>query len=125
MDFHHLFADNLLLRALGIAGSFDLLSCSLCETNSEDSEHVPIRSLSLNKGFNHVVPFLHQLAELVLSHVHSVEVSVAILAFDFLDLDLHLSPGVTTALVLQVSQRNFKNSSFQAISGNLYRIKSL
>jgi len=112
-NFHHLFADNLLLRALGIAGSLHLLPCSLCETNSEDSEHVSIGGLGLNKGFNDVVPFLDKLAEFVLCDVHSVEVSVAVWALHFFDLDLDLSPGIATTLVLQVSQWNFKDSSFK------------
>jgi len=93
-NFHHLFADNLLLRALSVAGSFNLLSCSLGEPNREDSEHVPIRGLGLHEGLNHVVPFLHELAEFVLGHVHPIEVGVAVRSLHLFHLHLHLSPSI-------------------------------
>jgi hypothetical protein len=120
-DFHHLFADNLLLRALSITGCLHLFTCSLCESNTEDSEHVSIRSLGLNKGFNDIVPFLEQCAELVFSDIHSVEVGVAVVTLHFLNLNLHLSPGISTALILQVSQGNFEDSASQTVSSDLYK----
>jgi len=65
------------------------------------------------------VPFLHKLAEFVSCDVHSIEVGIAVIPFDFLNLDLHFSPVLIVAFVLQVCQRYFKHSSFQTISGIL------
>ena len=118
-DFHHLFANEFLLRALGVAGGFDLFAGSLGETNGKDSEHEAVSSLGLDKGFNDIVPLLDELAEFVSGDVHAVEVGVAVHALHFFNLHLHLSPGISTALVLQVSQRHLKHSSFQTVSSNL------
>lgn len=110
------------MRGLSVAGSLDLLVSSLGKPNDKNSQHESVGSLALNEGLNHVVPLLHELAQHVLGHVHSVEVGIAVSTLHFFNLDLHLPPGLATALVLQVSQRNFKHSSFQAISGNLYTL---
>jgi hypothetical protein len=69
------------------------------------------------------VPFLHKLAEFVSGDVHAVEVGVAVVALDLLNLDLHFPPVLIVAFVLQVGQRYFKHSSFQTISGLLYSSK--
>jgi len=119
-DFHHLFTDDFLLRALGVTGSFDLLSSPFCEGDAENPEHVPVNSLGLNESFHQCVPFLHQGAQFVLCYVHTVEVSVAIVALDFFNLDFHFSPGIsTTAFGLQISQRYFEDSAFQTVSCDL------
>ena len=94
---------NFNLRVFGITSGSDLLLCSLSEADCKDSQHVSISSLCLYEGLNQSVPFLHQLADLVLCHVHAVEVCVAIVALDFLNLDLHFSPVFIIAFVLQVS----------------------
>jgi len=41
-DFHHLLANSLLLRSLGIAGSLHLFVCSPGEPNAKHSQHVSI-----------------------------------------------------------------------------------
>lgn len=102
-DFHHLLTDQLLLRALGIAGGSDLSRGSLSEADAEHPEEVTISSLGLHKSFNESVPLLHECTELVSSNVHSVEVSEAVASFDFLNLDLHLSPGLVGLISVQIS----------------------
>jgi len=86
-DLHHFFTDQLLLRVLGIACSSDLLASSLCETNAENSKKISIEGLGLHKRFNKSVPFLNKGAQFVFGNVHTVEVGVAIVTLDFLNLD--------------------------------------
>lgn len=97
-----------------------MLSCSLGETNGEHSEEVTISGLGLHEGFNCGVPFLDNGAQLVSGDVHTVEVSVAVEALDFLDLHLHFSPGLFVAFSVQVGQRYLEHSSFQTVSSDLY-----
>jgi hypothetical protein len=62
------------------------------------------------------VPLLHKLAKLVAGDVHAIEVGIAIVALHFFNLNLYFSPVLVVALVLEVSQRYFEDSSFQTIS---------
>ena len=103
-NFHHLLADELSLGALSVAGSADLLSCSLGEANGEHSEEVSISGLGLHEGLNGGVPFLDNGAQLISGDVHTVEVSVAIETFHFLDLHLHFSPGLVIAFSVQIGK---------------------
>ena len=119
-DFHHLLADESLLRVLGIASGLDLASGSAGKANAEKSKEIAIGGLSLNKGLNEGVPLLDEGAKLVLGDVDAVEVGVAVIALHFLHLHLYLSPGLGTACSVQISQRYFKHSTLQAISGVLY-----
>lgn len=120
-DFHHLLADGLDLRGLGVASGSDLSACSLCESNGEHSEEVSVGSLGLDESLNGGVPFLDDGAELVSGDVHSVEVSVAIEALNFFNLHLHLSPGMFVAISVQISQRYFEDTTLQAVSSDLYK----
>lgn len=96
-----------------------MLGGSLGEANAEESEEVAINSLGLHECFDQGVPLLDEGAELVLGNVHSVEVSEAVVALDFFDLDLNLSPGLSTAVSIQISQRYFEYSTLQTVSGVL------
>jgi len=107
------------LGVLGVAGSSHLLGGSLSETNTEKSEEVAINGLGLHEGFDEGVPLLDEGAELVLGNVHTVEVSEAIVALNFFNLDLDLSPGLSTAVSVQISQRYFEYSALQTVSGVL------
>lgn len=115
-DFHHLLSDKSLLRVLGVAGSSHLLAGSLSETNTEESQQEAINGLGLYEGFNEGVPFLDEGAELVLGDVEAVEVGVAIESLDFFNLNSDFSPGVVAGASIQISQRYFEHSSFQAVS---------
>ena len=118
-NFHHLIADGLDLGGLGVASGSDLSACSFCESNGEHSEEVSVSSLGLNESLDSGVPLLDNGAELVSGDVHSVEVSVAIKALNFFNLHLHLSPGQLVAVSVQISQRYFEHTTFQAVSGDL------
>ena len=118
-NFHHLLADQLALRSLGIASGANLLAGSLGETNAEHAEEVSVSSLGLDEGLNSGVPLLDNGAKLVAGNVHSVEVGVAIEALHFFDLDLHLSPGLFVAVSVQISQRYLKHTALQGVGGNL------
>ena len=102
-DFHHFLTDQLLLRALGIAGGSDLSCSSFSEADAEHSEEITISSLGLHKSFNKCVPLLNEGTELVSGDVHSVEVSKAIISLNFFNLNLHLSPGFVALLCVQIS----------------------
>jgi len=118
-DFHHLFPDDFFLRSFSVACSLDLFSSSLGECDSEDAQHVPVRGLGLHERFHKGVPLLDQSAQFVFGDIHTIEVSIAVVAFDLLNLHFHFSPGISRALVLQVSQRYFENSASQTVSGDL------
>jgi len=92
-----------------------LLCSSLGEANAEQSQKVAINSLGLHKGFNKGVPLLDEGAQLVLSDIHSVEVGEAVVTLDFFHLDLYLSPGLSSAVSVQISQRYFEYTSLQTI----------
>ncbi len=96
-NFHHLFADESLLRVLGIAGSFNLSGSSASESNAEESQEIAIDGLGLDEGLNEGVPFLDEGAELVLSDIDAVEVGVAVVALHFFYLHSDLSPGFSAA----------------------------
>ena len=119
-NLHHLSTDSLLLRILGITSSSNLLACSSSEANAEHSKHISIGSLTLNECFDNCVPFLHKLAEFVSCDVHSMEIGIAVVPFDFFNLYLHFSPIFIIAFVLEISQRYFKYSAFQTISWEFY-----
>ncbi len=113
------------MRALSVASSTNLAAGSLGETDAEHTEEVSISSLGLNESLDSGVPFLDDCAQFVAGDVHAIEVCETIEALDFFDLDLHLSPSILVAVSVQISQRYFKHTAFQAISGNLYLIRKL
>ena len=100
-------------------------ACSLGETNAEHTEEVSVSGLGLNEGLNSGVPLLDNGAKLVAGDVHSVEVGVAIETLDFLDLDLHLSPGLFVAVSVQISQRYLKHTTLEGVSSNLLTSSSV
>lgn len=118
-DFHNLLADNLLLRVLGVAGGLNLSLVAAGESNTEHAKEVAIGGLGLHERLNQRVPLLHEGAELVTGHIEAVEVSITVVAFNFLDLELDLSPGLLVVLVLQVSQRNFEDAATERVSSDL------
>lgn len=124
-NFHHLLADELNLRALGVACGSDLFAGSFSESNAEHSEKISVESLGLNEGFNGSVPFLDDGAQFVSGDVHSVEVGIAVEALNFFDLHLHLSPGLIVAVSVQIGQRYFEDTTSQTVSGDLYTRKTL
>jgi len=96
-----------------------LLVLASGESDAEHADEVAIDGLALNERLNESVPLLDQSAELVSGDIHAMEVSVAVVALDFFDLHLHLSPGVLVGLSVQVTQRYLENTTSQAVSGVL------
>lgn len=109
-----------MLRSFGVASCLDLGLVALGERDGEHSEHVTIGGLRLDEGLDERVPLLDQRARLVAGNVHTVEVGVAVVAFDFFALDLHLSPGVFVSLAVQISKRDLENATLEGVSGNFY-----
>ena len=93
------------MGSLSVASSLDLVLVASGEGNGENSHEVAVVSLGLNESLNEGVPFLDKRAELVTGDVHTVEVGVAVETFDFLDLDLNLSPRGLVSLVVELTKR--------------------
>lgn len=116
----HLLTDQLLLGSLRVASCLDLGLVALGECDGEHSEHVAVGGLRLDERLNERVPLLDQRARLVAGNVHAVEVGVAVVAFNFFALDLHLSPGVFVSLAVQIGKRDLENATLEGVSGNFY-----
>ena len=112
----HLLSDELLVGSLGVAGSLNLLGGLLGEANGKNSENVSVVGLSLNEGLNGGVPFLHHGLGLISSDVHSVEVSVAVVSLNLINLELKLSEGSLLGGVVAISKGGLENSSSKVIS---------
>ena len=124
-NLHHLLADELALRPLSVAGGADLSAGSLGEANAEHTEEVAVSGLGLHEGLDGGVPLLDNGAELIAGNVHTVEVGIAVEALNFLDLDLHLSPGLFVAVSVQISQRYLKHTTLEGVSSNLLTSSSV
>lgn len=111
----HLLHDQFLVRALGVASGPDLLLGSLGEGDGEQSEDETIGGLGLDGGFDQGVPLLDHGTSLISRDVHAIEVGVAIKAFNLINLEFKLSPGLGLGLVVAVGQRNGEDTTFQAI----------
>jgi hypothetical protein len=118
-DLHHLLAELLLVRSLGVAGSLDLLAVAAGEGDGEHANEVAVLSASLDEGLDQSVPLLDERAELVTSNVHTVEVGVAIEALDFLDLKLDLSPGKLMLIVVEFTKRDSEHTAAKGVSSDL------
>ena len=100
----HLLDDQLLVRALGVAGGLNLLLGSLGESDGEQTEDESVGGLGLHGGLDQGVPLLDHRACLISSDVHTVEVGVAVESLNLVDLHLHLSPGLGLSGVVAVSK---------------------
>jgi len=118
-DLHHLATELLLLGALGVAGSLNLLLVAAGEGNSENADEVAIEGLGLDEGLDEGVPLLDEGAELVAGNIHTVEVGVAVEALDFLALEADLAPGLIVSVGVQVTEGDSEHTAAEGISGNL------
>ena len=117
--FHNLLAEELLLGTFGVTSGLNLVLVAASESNSEEADHVTIKSLGLDEGLNKGVPFLDKSAELVTSDVHTVEVGVAIETLDFFDLELDLSPCEIVSLTVKFTKRNGENATTKTVGSDL------
>ena len=65
------------------------------------------------------MPLLDKGAELISGDVHTVEVSVAIVAFNFFALNTDLSPGLLVSVLVEVTERDVEDASTEGVSGDL------
>ena len=79
---------------------------------------VAVTGLGLSEGLNKGVPLLDEGAHLVASDVHTVEVSVAVEALNFLALDADLSPGLIVGLLVEVTEGNLKDTATEGVGGD-------
>lgn len=115
-NFHHFLSNELLVGCLGVACGLNLLECLLGEGNAEHSENISVGGLGLYESFNEWIPLLNHWAGFVSGNVHSVEIGVAVKSFNFINLELKLSPvGIVTFLVA-VSKGDVENTTSQTIS---------
>ena len=92
-DLHHFLSNLLLLRCFGVASGLDLSLGLSGEANGEHSHDVAVSGLGLHEGLDQGLPFLDHSASMVSSDVHTVEVGVAVVSLDLIDLELEGSPG--------------------------------
>jgi hypothetical protein len=105
--------------ALGVAGGLDLVLVAAGERDREDADEVAVEGLGLHEGLDERVPLLDEGAELVASHVQTVEVGVAVEAFDFFNLHLDLPPGGLVGVVVELTERNVEDTAAEGVSGDL------
>ena len=74
------------------------------ESDGEHTDEVAVEGLGLNEGLNQGVPLLNEGAKLVTGDVHALEVSVAVESFDFLNLELDVSPSLFVSITLEFSE---------------------
>jgi hypothetical protein len=58
----------------------------------------------LDESLDQSVPLLNKSAKLVTGDVHALEVSVAVESFDFLNLELDVSPSLFVSITLEFSE---------------------
>lgn len=103
-DLCHFLDDQLLVRALGVAGGLHLLLGSLGESDGEQSQDEAVGGLGLDGSLDQRVPFLDHRAGFISGDVHTIEVGVAIETFNLINLELQLSPGLSLSGVVAVCQ---------------------
>lgn len=110
-NLHHLLSNESLVGVLGIACGFNLLSGFLGEGKGEKSEAVTIGGFALDECLDKRMPFFNHGACLISGDIHTVEVGIAIHSFNFVNLELKLSPGLGLGLVVAVSQGDAHDTS--------------
>ena len=65
------------------------------------------------------MPLLDEGAKFIAGNVHTVEVGEAVEAFDFLDLDLDLSPGNLVGVVVQITEGDGENTTAEGVGRDL------
>ena len=118
-NFHHLSSDELLMRGLGVACGFYLLLCLLGEGNAEHSDNISVKGFGLYERFNEWVPLLDHWACLISGDVHTVEVGIAVVTFDFVNLELKSSPSVLLSTVVTVCLGDLENTTLDIIGSEL------
>ncbi len=66
------------------------------------------------------MPLLDEGAHLISGDVHTVEVSVALVALHFFALQRHLSPALLVSVLVEVTERDLENTTAERIGRNFY-----
>lgn len=109
----------LLLGALSVASSLDLLGVTAGESDSEHTDEVAIHGLGLNEGLDEGVPLLDESAEFVTGDVETVEVGVAIEALDLLALEADLAPCLLVSVGVEITDGDGENTVAEGVGGLL------
>jgi len=118
-DLHHLGTELLLLGALGVASSLDLLGVTAGESNSEHTDEVTIGGLGLNEGLNERVPLLDESAEAVTGNIHTVEVGIKVVTLNFFALEADLAPRLFVSVGVKITERHGEDTATEGISSDL------
>jgi len=87
--------------------------------DGEETDEVAIEGLGLKEGLDEGVPLFDEGAELVTGDVHAVKVSVQIETFDFLALELDLSPCHLVGVTVEFTKGDGENATTQTVGGDL------
>ena len=93
-DLGHLLSDGSDVRRLSVGGLLDLVSLTLGECNSKDSDDVIVGGLSSDVALNQRLPLSNHGSELVRGHVHTVEVGEQVVTLNLVNSQLDVSEGV-------------------------------
>jgi hypothetical protein len=117
-DLNHLGADLADLRGLRVARTLGHVDATLGETNAKHAQRVPIRRLDVDEALNQREPLANERADLIRGEVHTGKVRKHVLPLHVFALQLHLSEALVL-VVVQVGEADFKNTTLEAIRGNL------
>jgi hypothetical protein len=106
------------LCRVAIASRLDLIVLWAGEGNAKHSDNVSIGCSTIDGSFNNGLLFSDQGAELVTSHVHTMEIHEAIESLDVFDTKLDLSVRQGFILV-QVGQTNLDHAALEVVGSNL------
>jgi hypothetical protein len=90
-DLHHLASDFANLGRLRVRRLLDLIRAALREADGEQTQHIAVRRLHVDKRLDQRLPLAHQRARLVGRQLHAVERRQQILALHVVAVQLHLS----------------------------------
>ena len=115
-NLRHFLADDLDLRAEGVAGEAALVLVLLGEANGEDADSVAVSGLHVNDGLNEGLPLADQRLEEVSGEGHAGEVGEHVAALDVLGEEVDHTIGAVLVLV-EVTEGDLEDAALQAIGG--------
>lgn len=107
--------DRLLLRAESVVGLALLVEGFLGKGDSENSKHITILRLDVLDCLDKSFALLNKGAELVASHVDSVEAGECISASGVIDDELDLSPSIGVLSWCEICLHSLNNSALNAV----------
>jgi hypothetical protein len=117
-DLNHLGSDSLDLRSSSVAVALGGVGLTLAEGNSEHTEDVSISGLDFSLSLDKGLPLTDKGAELITSHVHTVEISKAVTSLSVEDLELDLSEALIGVLV-EVTEVSLADTTEELLGSDL------